>query len=113
MTKNCDFEKQPDTMTCRNCGFTTRRREGAILRNCTSEPAPELPSLVSQVGHLVSDMAKWVSEGLPVVNRNEKERRLSICKACPLYTGTRCSECGCQCGWAAWLETKDCPKGKW
>lgn len=110
---NCDFKKENDRLVCSRCGFTLPVIDRQVLRNCGSSKQPELPSLASQAVHLVSDMAKWAVKGFPVVERDEKERRLGICQSCPLFTGARCSECGCQCAWSSWLETKECPKGKW
>lgn len=73
----------------------------------------KLPSITEQVVHFASDMTKWAASGFAITDQSEKDRRLSICQGCEKYTGTRCSECGCQCSWASWLETKDCPLGKW
>ncbi len=110
---NCNFIEQEGRLVCTRCGVNIKFIPGKVLRNCDAGPKPELPSITEQVVHFASDMTKWAASGFAITDQSEKDRRLSICQGCEKYTGTRCSECGCQCSWASWLETKDCPLGKW
>lgn len=109
----CEFDTDQKNLKCKRCGFSVVNRGLGVLRNCDAGPKPELPSITEQVVHFASDMTKWAASGFAITDPSEKDRRLSICQGCEKYTGTRCSECGCQCSWASWLETKDCPLGKW
>jgi len=112
---NCIFTKQDDRLVCTQCGFSMRYREGNVLRNCTAdqnhpaEKVPEFPSLAQQAIHFASDMIQWGQAGFPVSKRDERERKIEICRGCEMFADGRCSECGCACGWASFLETKQCP----
>jgi len=43
----------------------------------------------------------------------ESERRLSICRGCEHFNGTRCLKCGCFSALKVRLATEHCPIGKW
>jgi len=47
------------------------------------------------------------------VSDEEQARRLSICKGCEWFTGSRCTKCGCVMRWKTKLATESCPIGKW
>ena len=49
------------------------------------------------------------------VDRDTREVRYDLCKACPrLFKPTRtCKECGCFMAAKTWLKNADCPIGKW
>lgn len=118
---NCNLQHTDDKLTCPDCGFSMKFRPGRVLRNCPvlseKDPSfsykkldiPELPTLWEQAKHLTGDLVSWGVAGFTVPEKQERERRLEICQGCEKFTGQRCSECGCQCSWASWLETKTCP----
>lgn len=110
---NCTFEQQENRLVCTRCGVSIKYMPGNVLRNCDAGPKPELPPITEQVMHLASDLTKWAVSGFQTNDQTEMERRLEICRSCDKFTGSRCSECGCQCNWSSWLKTKECPLGKW
>jgi len=44
---------------------------------------------------------------------NERERRMSICRACPDRNHDRCGLCGCFIKTKTILNSSECPVGKW
>ena len=115
---NCDFKKTGDRLVCTRCGFSMRYIAGDVYRNCKDDTedvsssrleALKFPSLAEQAIHFASDMIQWGQAGFPVSKRDERERRIEICRSCETFVDRRCSACGCACGWASFLETKQCP----
>lgn len=66
-----------------------------------------------QGGKFFKAMKEWVKQGLPVVDKNEQQRRLDICERCPFFTGTTCKLCGCFTKFKTKLLTEKCPDGRW
>lgn len=66
-----------------------------------------------QVAHLASDLATFIVAGAPITRKELREQRLAICETCPEKKGSKCLQCGCLIRIAAWMETKNCPLGKW
>jgi hypothetical protein len=50
-----------------------------------------------------------------VSSKEEKERRLAICKECEFFQASplKCRKCGCFLQLKTRLETEHCPIGKW
>ena len=49
-------------------------------------------------------------------NKEEQERRIAICQACPEYSGDethKCNICKCNINWTVMLMPNSCPTGKW
>jgi len=117
----CDLQEKEGRLVCAKCGFTMRYIEGRVYRECDASndeseemsssrlEALKFPSLAEQAIHFASDMIQWGQAGFPVSKRDERERRIEICRGCEMFVDGRCSECGCACGWASFLETKQCP----
>jgi hypothetical protein len=66
----------------------------------------------------LKDVAKGAIEGKDLtVSTEEKDRRLNICKACPMMVelaGTlRCNSCGCYMNLKTALTKARCPEGRW
>jgi len=72
-----------------------------------------------QLQSLGKDMGKWAISGLPVVNENQLESRLAICKRCEFwnasgFSGTgSCTKCGCSTQAKLRMATSKCPIDKW
>jgi hypothetical protein len=72
-----------------------------------------------QLQSLGKDMGKWAISGLPVVNENQLESRLAICKGCEFwnasgFSGTgSCTKCGCSTQAKLRMATCKCPIDKW
>jgi hypothetical protein len=56
---------------------------------------------------------QFAASGGKTVSREVREERLSICKMCPQYDGTRCIQCGCFIAAKTWVPHEKCPAGKW
>lgn len=49
-------------------------------------------------------------------NKEEQDRRISICESCPNFSGEEthtCSVCNCNINWKVMLMQNSCPEGKW
>lgn len=75
--------------------------------------AKEFNSYPPPVVSFIKSMSRWVKQGLPVVDKNEQQRRLDICERCPFFTGTTCKLCGCFTKFKTKLLTEKCPDGRW
>jgi len=73
----------------------------------------QMPSLQTMAKNIVQDGIKWVSSGMQMAKSEVAEQRLSICKTCEFFVGSRCSKCGCQMRVKTTLATSSCPVGKW
>jgi hypothetical protein len=67
---------------------------------------------------LAKSVVEWGVNGFPVSDTEEQKRRLEICRGCehavkgPMDT-VRCALCGCVSQFKTWLETENCPEGRW
>lgn len=73
----------------------------------------QMPTLQNMAKNLIQDGVKWVSAGMQMAKSEVAEQRLSICKTCEFFAGSRCSKCGCQMRVKTTLATSSCPIGKW
>lgn len=72
-----------------------------------------LPALTTQAKNIIGAARKALVNRKPV-SKEERERRLAICKACEfLKDGKRCLKCGCHVNWKSRLEAWHCPIDKW
>jgi hypothetical protein len=72
-----------------------------------------------QLQLLGKDIGKWVASGAKIVNQDQLDSRLEICKSCEFWnqsgfggTGS-CSKCGCSTQAKLRLATSKCPIDKW
>jgi hypothetical protein len=73
----------------------------------------QMPSVAAQAKNLVGAIGQAVINPKRV-SQEERERRLSICRACEfLVGGKRCLKCGCGVNWKSRLEAWHCPIEKW
>lgn len=70
------------------------------------------PSLLKRVKNLTRETVKWVKAGAEIVDDEELEKRMSICKGCNHWVNERCSLCGCS-KLKQRLVTSECPIKKW
>ena len=68
--------------------------------------------------NLIESAKQLLQGGFMPAGREEKERRLAICRECPhlMDKGSkfeRCSQCGCVLRFKAALEAWGCPLEKW
>jgi hypothetical protein len=88
-------------------------------RNPHKSIARQLPSIATQAKSLLKAGANWAKHGFELVDKNQLEKRLSICAGCDLWDqsgfgGTgRCSECGCSTQAKLRMASEKCPLGKW
>jgi len=79
-------------------------------------PEVSFPSLPELARNFLSATARWITAGLPVVDRAQFEQRVTVCKTCPEWLGDalipRCRKCGCT-SLKPWLATEKCPLQKW
>src|SRR5690606_37672550 len=99
---------------------------GEALRHCCDRPAyrelfrrlaagdPSLPPATTMAASFARAVARHALGGCRKVSDGERERRLAICRACPLLREDgRCGACGCGVrAKAAWLSER-CPEGRW
>lgn len=87
------------------------------------EPAPleipDLPSMTNMAKNVLGSMFKTAKSAVTGhgvrVEKEEADRRLSICRGCPFFrrTDERCSKCGCYMAVKTYLRAEKCPVGKW
>ena len=74
----------------------------------------EYPSLAKQAQNLAQS-ARDVAKDPRWVDNEEYERRMTLCRACPLYDKeqNRCRKCGCMLKGKARFKAGKCPIQKW
>jgi hypothetical protein len=75
----------------------------------------EYPPRLTQAKTAMRAAVRWARSGFRIVSWRERQRRMEICKACPLFDAARirCTVCGCSGLAKPWLATEVCPKGYW
>lgn len=90
------------------------RFQGHLHREIEKEP-----SLAAKATTLTSSLAHWAAKGFKVVEPEQFQARLDICKGCEYWDskamfGTgKCRKCGCSTQAKLRLATSTCPVGKW
>jgi hypothetical protein len=106
----CNFEIIDGIRKCIHCGHITKIMNGRVFRECKGITAvSNPPTLVERLQHLNKTGEDWVAKGNPVPNEDEVQRRLTICKACPLFNNGTCTLCTCNMNYKARLATAHCP----
>ena len=79
------------------------------------EPAPDYPSLATQVGNAIGAAVSFVASGFKVADQAEVDRRLAICRECEQFDAerVRCRACGCCVNFKSLVESQACPLKKW
>jgi hypothetical protein len=103
---------------------SAKRQPSADLLEPSHEPKsadsfPDFPSyadMLSNLGGSVIRNLKGALRGDKLrLTKNEKDKRLAICKGCEHYhtPQDRCKLCGCKVAVKAHLKLESCPVGKW
>jgi hypothetical protein len=93
------------------------RLQGQLDREI--KQAAEEPSLATKAVTLTTSLANWAAKGFKVVEPEQFQARLDICKGCEYWDskamfGTgKCRKCGCSTQAKLRLATSTCPVGKW
>lgn len=85
------------------------------IQSSPPQTSSEMPGLFSQAANFITSAVGHALEGFPATPEAERERRLSICRACPEFepNAARCKQCGCFMNTkAGWLDAR-CPLNKW
>lgn len=78
----------------------------------------QLPPLTQQIKNFTTSVTRHVIAGTPQATDSEREKRMSICRNCPLFNGEdpenpRCNECGCYLKIKTSWALESCPQKKW
>ena len=98
----------------RKVSFTKTERNPGLTR-VKEDKAPGAGVMAK---NLIESAKQLLQGGFMPAGREEKERRLAICRECPhlMDRGSkfeRCSQCGCVLRFKAALEAWGCPLEKW
>lgn len=125
----CNFEQlgrndHGYSLRCRVCGFNLFSPSPAesTYAPCGEIEQPEplkMPSLAARALHFAEAVAKHAADGFAKRSQDEVETLLAICRECPAFDGSHCTDCGCNCNdkgtflnKLAW-RSEHCPRGKW
>lgn len=114
--KTREYERYRCAVCCENYKIPAPLTRDVILQlPCPGKKADHAPppGWMQRAVSATKALGSWAIQGAPVSNEDERERRLSICRACEHYKDGWCQKCGCYCAFKGWLETGKCPEGKW
>jgi len=83
-----------------------------------NQPA-NYPPARTMVKNFANSLIEWTKKGFKVVNEEQFNERLNICKGCDLFDkealrgAGRCMACGCATQAKLRIATEKCPKDKW
>jgi hypothetical protein len=84
-----------------------------------SPKAKEYPSVSTMAQTFAESIVQWAKKGFKVVNEEQYNQRLNICRGCDLFDekalggNGRCRECGCATQAKLRIATERCPIDKW
>jgi len=114
---NCNFQIIDGIRKCTECGYVTKVMEGRVFRECKTPTVSESkpPTFIQRLQNLNRTGEEWAAQGNPVPNEAEVQRRLDICKSCPLFSNGTCTLCTCNMNYKARLASAHCPDNppKW
>jgi len=72
-------------------------------------------SILQMIKNYTVDTWDYVKEGCPPTPKDEYNKRIEICNACPsiIHETFKCSVCGCPMAKKARRQTSTCPLNKW
>ncbi len=72
-------------------------------------------STLQMIKNYTVDTWDYVKEGCPPTPKDEYNKRIEICNACPsiIHETFKCSVCGCPMAKKARRQTSTCPLNKW
>jgi len=62
---------------------------------------------------LAKDMGAWVGSGMPLLEQEAVNHRMTLCRSCEHFKDPLCSICGCLMIVKTRMATTKCPKGRW
>jgi hypothetical protein len=75
-----------------------------------NDRGPSLRQKAKNAGRAIGRVVAAAVTGDKIsVSKEEKERRLAICRSCEYFTGKSCGLCGCVAKWKTKLSTEHCP----
>ena len=89
-----------------------------FTRNHIPDPK-NYPKFTQMAVSFASSLVEWTKKGFKVVNEQQFNERLDICKGCDLFDSKainglgRCTACGCATQAKLRIATEKCPKDKW
>jgi tetratricopeptide (TPR) repeat protein len=84
-----------------------------VLADTSRDKTPRPASVLQMAFTATRSMAKFAAAGFKSIHRDERDKRLDICRDCEHYTGIRCKICGCFVAAKTWLRHEACPVDKW
>jgi len=79
-----------------------------------------LPTIGEMASNFITAFSKWTMAGLPVVTKDTFDKRMAVCRGCPLWSDDargglgKCNQPSCGCTKIKfWLATEKCPIDKW
>ncbi len=113
---DCSFERIGEDLVCKTCGFSikTTVQADSLHKRCDGKKK-EYPSLFQMGVNLFNSAVDFVKDGGKLVDEEEQERRLGVCKTCPEYDAeqNRCMQCGCFLSLKVRLNSGGCPLNHW
>jgi hypothetical protein len=103
---------------CSGTSGLTREEELAYLKVLDSPSVLQSAKGISKkIWKFTEAFAKWVKSGFKIVQQEDLDKRLNVCKTCEHFnsTLTKCDYCGCLLSIKARWATEDCPltPSKW
>lgn len=78
---------------------------------------PERASIFTKAKNFTKAVIKHTYNGLGHTSKEEQDKRLDICKSCPLLVANlpmpECGKCGCPVEQKVKWPLEECPEGKW
>lgn len=110
----CKFIQKEEGIECEFCGLYIKGdfKVGQIKKTCSKHL---YPTMLEMTKNAVNAGIDFVKDGFKVSDEEESNRRLAICKECPMYVAAenRCEKCGCYLSWKSAMASSHCPIGKW
>jgi ribosomal protein L32 len=104
-----------DGLSAKEIGITEEeyRLHCQLIKNRGGEPA--LPNMVSMAKNVAQAVSSAAKRGAVLVDDEEKEKRLKVCRQCEFYrtSDKRCAVCGCYTELKTTLASWHCPIGRW
>lgn len=80
-------------------------------------PEPKQASIFTKAKNFTKAVIKHTYNGLGHTSKEEQDKRLDICKSCPLLVANlpmpECGKCGCPVEQKVKWPLEECPEGKW
>lgn len=68
---------------------------------------------IDRIISVTKAVVQHLGSELPLLNLEEKEERMKICKECEFFNNNWCKHCGCNMNLKTLLPLQECPIKKW